>query len=49
MAPPLMEAEFPEIVQLVMVGEESLLYIAPPELAEFPEIVQLVIEGEVEE
>ena len=42
-------AELPEKVQLVTVGEESSLYIPPPEPpAELPEKVQLVTVGEEE-
>ena len=42
-----MSAEFPEIVQLVSVGEEfPPQHTPPPQTAEFPEIVQLVSVGE---
>jgi hypothetical protein len=44
--PPFPTAEFPEIVQLVRVGEDSTQHTPPPSLAEFPEIVQLARVGE---
>ena len=46
--PPPLSAELPPMVQLTMVGDESLQYTPPPPLpmAKFPQIVQLVMIGE---
>ena len=41
--PPFKVALFPEMVELVRLGDESRLNIAPPSSALFPEMVQLVM------